>query len=69
MNKYNSKSAPCRQFMDCWFLLPVLLRTSRSQRGESRHEEVKSGEGNHVDRQLPEVSIELTWESEASSDT
>ena len=48
---------------------PVLLGSSAGQRGESRHEEVKSGEGNHVDRQLPEVSIQLSWESEASSDT
>ena len=69
MNRYNSKSAPCRQFMVCWFLLPVLLRTSRSQRGESRHEEVKSGEGNHVDRQLPQVSVELAGEPEAGGHT
>ena len=44
----------------------VLLRTTGSERSKSWHEEVESGEWNHVDRQLPEVSIELTWEPEAS---
>merc|ERR1719461_1113308 len=44
----------------------VLHGTASCQWSKSRHEEVESGEWNHVDRQLPEVSIELTWEPEAS---
>merc|ERR1719351_290122 len=42
----------------------VLLRTSSSERSEARHEEVETREGDHVDRQLPQVSIELTREPE-----
>merc|ERR1712126_164966 len=43
----------------------VLHGSSGCQWSKSRHEEVESGEWNHVDRQLPEVSIQLTWEPEA----
>ena len=48
---------------------PVLLRTSSSERSEARHEEVETREGDHVDRQLPEVSVELTREPETGGDT
>ena len=47
----------------------VLLRTSSSERSEARHEEVETREGDHVDRQLPEVSVELTREPETGGDT
>merc|ERR1719510_1245439 len=43
----------------------VLLGTTGSERSKSWHDEVESGEWNHVDRQLPEVSIQLTREPEA----
>ena len=42
----------------------VLHGASGGERSEPRHEEVETGEGDHVDRQLPEVSIELAWEPE-----
>ena len=41
----------------------VLLATSRCQGGEAHHEEVQSGEGDQVDCQLPQISIELTCKS------
>ncbi len=47
----------------------VLLGSTRCQRGESRHEEVETGEGDLVDSQLTEISIELTWEAEAGGDS
>ena len=47
----------------------VLLGTSAGEWGESWHEEVKSGEGNHVDGEFPEISVELSRESEAGGDT
>ena len=34
------------------------------QRGEAGHEEVEAGEGNHVDRQLAQVSVQLSGEPE-----
>ena len=43
----------------------VLLGPAGSQRGKPGHKEVETGEGDHVDRQLPEVSVELTGEPEA----
>ena len=66
--KYNSKVRR-EDILYNAHVLPVLLRTSRSQRSKSRHEEVESGEWNHVDRQLPEVSIQLTWEPEAGGNS
>ena len=30
---------------------------------------MEPGEGDHVDSQFPEISIQLTWEPEAGSDT
>ena len=47
----------------------VLLGPAGHQGGEPGHEEVESGEGNHVDRQLPQVSIELAGEPEAGGDS
>ena len=47
----------------------VLLRSTGSQRCESRHEEVETREGDHVDSQLPEIGIELTREPETGGDT
>jgi len=43
--------------------------TSSSQRSETDHEEVKSGEGNHVDGQFPEIRVKLTGESKTGGDT
>ena len=48
-------------------VLPVLLRAAGGQRGEAGHEEVEAGEGNHVDRQLPQVSVQLAGEPEGGS--
>ena len=47
----------------------VLLRTTRCKRSESRDEEMKTREGNHVDSQFTEISIELSRESKAGGDT
>ena len=47
----------------------VLLGPAGSQGSEARHEEVEPGEGDHVDRQLPQVSVELAGEPEAGRHT
>ena len=47
----------------------VLLRATGGQRSKARHEEVEPGEGDHVDSQLPEVSIELAREPETGGHT
>ena len=47
----------------------VLLRAACCQRSKARHEEVEPGEGDHVDRQLSEVSIELAREPETGGHT
>ena len=47
---------------------PVLLAATRCQGSKTRHEKVQSGEGYHVDCQLPEIGIELTREPEAGGD-
>lgn len=39
------------------------------ERSESNHEEVETGEGHHVDGQLPQVRVELTRETQAGGDT
>ena len=49
--------------------LPVLLRASGRKWSKPGHEKVESGEWDHIDCQLPEVSIQLTRESEASCHT
>ena len=38
---------------------PVLLGPPGHEGSEPGHEEVETGEGDHVDRQLPQVSVEL----------
>ena len=43
---------------------PVCLITPGGEGSESGHEEVETGEGDHVDRQLPEISIQLAGEPE-----
>ena len=47
----------------------VLLGATGSEGSEPGHEEVEPGEGDHVDGQLPQVSIELAGEPEAGGDT
>jgi len=47
----------------------VLLATSGSKWSKAWHEEVKSREWHHVDGELSEIGVKLTWESEASGDT
>ena len=47
----------------------VLLAATRCEWGKTRHEEVETGERNHVDSKLPEVSIELARESQAGGDS
>ena len=44
---------------------PVLLGAPGGEGSEPGHEEVETREGDHVDRQLPEVSVELAGEPEA----
>jgi hypothetical protein len=39
------------------------------QRSKTDHEEVETGEGHHVDSQLPEIRVELTGEAQAGGDT
>jgi len=47
----------------------VLLGTSGGEWGETSHEEMESWEWDQVDSELSEIGVELTWESEAASDT
>ena len=47
----------------------VLLGTSGGKWGETSHEEMESWECDEVDSELSEIGVELTWESEAASDT
>mmetsp|Transcript_11881 Transcript_11881/g.30750 ORF Transcript_11881/g.30750 Transcript_11881/m.30750 type:complete len:467 (-) Transcript_11881:15-1415(-) len=44
----------------------VLLRATRRERREADHEEVEAREGDHVDRQLAQVAVELAREAEAA---
>ena len=41
----------------------VLLRATRGERREADHEEVKAGEGDHVDGELAQVAVELAREA------
>jgi len=47
----------------------VLLATPGGQWSETWHEEVESGEWDHVDSEFPQISVQLTGESEAGGDT
>merc|ERR1712187_312301 len=44
----------------------VLLRSTRCERREACHEEVKTRERNEIDRNFTEVAIQLPWEAQAS---
>jgi len=44
----------------------VLLGSSGGEGGESHHEKVETGEGDHVDSQLAEIAVELAGESETA---
>ena len=44
----------------------VLLGATRREGGESNHEEVEAGEGNHVHGKLAEVAVELSREAEGA---
>lgn len=44
-------------------------RTNSDERSVSGHEEVESREGNHVDRELSEIGVELSGESKGGGDT
>lgn len=39
------------------------VSATRSERGESDHEEVETREGNHVDGKLSQIGVQLTWET------
>ena len=43
----------------------VLLAASGCEWSKSRHEEMETGKGHHVDGQLPEISVELAREAKA----
>jgi hypothetical protein len=47
----------------------VLLRSTRCEWSKAWNEEVETWEGNHVDSELAEIRVQLTWESEASGNT
>jgi len=47
----------------------VDLGSSGGEWGETNHEEMESWEWDQVDGELPEVRVELTWESDGAGDT
>ena len=46
----------------------VLLATAGGEWSEAGHEEVETWEWHHVDSQLPQISVQLPWESETGRD-
>jgi len=46
----------------------VLLAATAGQGGEAHHEEVETGEGDQVDGQLTQVSVQLTGEAQGAGD-
>ena len=47
----------------------VLLRSAGRERGKANHEEVQTGEGDHVDCELAKIAVELSGETEAAGGT
>jgi hypothetical protein len=47
----------------------VLLRSTRSQRGKSHHEEMKTREGDHVHGKLTKIAVKLTRETKGAGGT
>ena len=45
------------------------VRATARKRSEADHEEVETGEGNHVDGELAEIGVELARETERDGDT
>jgi hypothetical protein len=43
--------------------------TTAGERSETDHEEMQTRERNHVDSQLSEIRVELSWETQAGGDT
>ena len=48
---------------------PVLLGAAAGEWGKSGHEEVKAGEGDHVDGELAKIGVQLTRESQTGGDS
>ena len=48
---------------------PVLLGATGGEGSKAGHEEVETGEGDHVDSQLAQISVQLTREAQAGGDT
>ena len=46
----------------------VLLATAGREWSEAGHEEVETWERDHVDGKLPQISVQLSWESETGRD-
>lgn len=44
----------------------VVLRAAGGEGGESNEEEVEAGEGDHIDRELAEIAVELSREAEGA---
>ncbi len=46
-----------------------MLAAAGGQGGETGHEKVETGEGDHVDGQFSEISVQLTGETQAGGNT